>query len=734
MKSRFPACVKMLNGAPTVHVNGKPVFLAAPYLAKAPYESFASARSGVFMVFDHAFDVEPPGRVDAGRIEAQIDDLLARDPDALVIVRSFPPAPDWWLDAHPNEVMQFDLNAADYAGYAKFRDVSWGSEVWLDAVCGWYRQLCRRLHDKYEGRVIGYQFGMGSHGENNPIGSCTHDGRWFCHDFSPAMANYFRGWLKQKYGTDSKLRKAWGDPGVKLADAAVPDRLERLRTEWFTFRDPRRCQSADYYQAFAERVEQIVIRICESIKAETGGDCLAGSHLGALLDNGFHGYIYHQACINMVRRALAHPAVDMFTSPASYESRGPGGDTTSMMPTASYNLHGKLIYQDQDTRTFHLPPDHAKGFILFKLAANLQETEGELKRDIGNLLIRGHNFWWHPMVPGMYDHPGVGNCIAKLTGICRTSLHLPRGTAPGFAVIVDEESAFHQQCANRIVYAMNYFQRQRYFNRTGCAWNAYLHNDLAHPEFPRHKMYLFTNTFYHTDEEVEDIRRHLAGSGATVVWTYAPAIQSPAGLDLERSARLTGFRLKALDIEALPRVTFTNLEHPFVRNRALNINEKYNPGSREPLSFGTGPMGNDERERVCGPIIYVDDPGAEVIGELDCVQKPGFCVKQMDGWTSVYSAAPMLNQHLLRNIAAASGIHVYNRDNEVCLPGKSFLMLHAAEAGVKRFSLPAPADVYECYEGRLLGRGLTEFEDRLERFATGLYFIGDLNQFEQCRQ
>jgi hypothetical protein len=246
-------------------------------------------------------------------------------------------------------------------------------------------------------------------------------------------------------------------------------------------------------------------------------------------------------------------------------------------------------------------------------------------------------------------------------------------------------------------------------------------------------MYLFTNTFYLEDDEVEEIRNHLSGSGATVVWTYAPAIQSRDGIDLERTERLTGFRLKAIDIEALPRVTFTKLEHPYVRNRILTKNEQYTPGNREPLSFGTGPMGNDERERVVGPILYVDDPDAEILGELDCIQKPGFCVKQMDGWTSVYSAAPMLNQHLLRNIAEASGIHVYSRNGDVCLPGKSFLMLHAAEAGLKRFSLPVKADVYECYEERLIGRGLAEFEDRLDRFATGLYFIGNHEDYMRAK-
>lgn len=62
------------------------------------------------------------------------------------------------------------------------------------------------------------------------------------------------------------------------------------------------------------------------------------------MDNGFHAYLYNQTSTNRVRRALSHPDVDAFTSPASYESRDPGGDSTSRMPVGSYLLHNKLIY------------------------------------------------------------------------------------------------------------------------------------------------------------------------------------------------------------------------------------------------------------------------------------------------------------------------------------------------------------------------------------------------------
>jgi hypothetical protein len=612
-----------------------------------------------------------------------------------------------------------------------YRDASWGSEPFLDLLKSCYEQTCTRLHERYNGRFILYEFGLGSCGENNPIGACASDGRWFCSDFSTAMTGCFRCWLRARYGTDAALQAAWLMPEATLTTAVPPPRAERLRTDRFTFRDPRRAWSADYYQCFAERVETIIIDLCGAIKRATNRESLAGSHLGAVMDAGFHAYIYNQASVSMVRRALAHPDVDTFTSPASYESREPGGDSTSMMPVGSYLLHNKLIYQDQDTRTFHIPETYRKAFTLGKIAADERETVGALKRDFGHAVIRGYGLWWHAMVKGMYDHPAVGDCIARLAEIGRRSLRFPRGAASGAAFIVDEESVFHQQNANRLFYPMLYSQRQQQWGRSGIPWNLFLHNDLADPRFPDHKLYYFLNTFYLTDAEIAAIERRVKRNGAVVVWSYAPGIQSPAGIDLARVERLTGFKLKSLDVEALPRVTLTALQHPYIRLDAGAGGDSYLSGARPPGYIGAGPLGNDDRAGIFGPLITVDDPEAEVLGELDPVQAPGFCVKHFADWTSVFVSAPMLNAFILRNIARESGVHVYADQNDVVLPGRSFLTLHAREAGEKLVRLPEPTDVYECYDGRLIGRQVTEFRDTLGKYDTGFYFLGSADEWNR---
>jgi len=733
MTTKYRSRLENLNGAPTIFVNDKPIFLSAPYLAKAPYETFAKVGSGLYMLNDHHFGVNPDGSVDTDTVEKQIVELLEKEPGAFVLVRSFPPVPRWWLDAHPEEVRQFDIPVtdADISEADHYRDVSYASDLWVKDVCGWYAKWCGYFHKRFGGQVIGYQFGAGAHGENGASGAPANDDRWFCYDFSPVMLRYFRGYLQKKYVTNEALQKAWSQPDVTFATAQIPDRIERLRTEWFTFRDPLRAQTADYYTAYAARVQDNTLAICQAIKDATNGECLAGSHLGGIMDNGFHGAMLHQLGAQLVHKALQSPAIDLFTTPASYIGREPGGDTNPMTPAGSLALHGKLLFQDQDTRTSVLPPGGRKAFILSNIAADVDESTHILKRDFGHMLIGGYGCWWHPMVRGMYDHPKIEDCLRRFSEIGKASLHLPRGVADNSAaMIADEHSAAYQQCTNRLFYSILYHQRQFYWNRSGIPWNVFLHDDLGHPNLPQHKLYYFLNTFFLTDTEMEVIQRKLRGSGATAIWTYAPGIQSPAGLSLERASRLTGFRLKAVDVEALPLVTITNRTHPYVTGMEIVVQDRYAAGEQIPVSFGTGTMGSDDRERGIGPVIYVDDPDATVLGEVSCLRQPGFCVKEMDGWTSVYSAAPMLNQYLLRNIARAAGLHVWSTGDDIVFPGKSFVMIHAKEPGEKTIKLPYATDVYECYDGRVAGKNLTEIKESMERFATSLYFLGSKEQYE----
>src|SRR5690554_8231195 len=108
------AGIERVHGQPCLVVNGRPYFLQAPFLFKAPYESFAAARTGIYMVSDPPIPMGPDGRVDLTDIEREADAVLAREPEALLVLRTCLRAPDWWMDVHPEDVVRFDRDLTQY--------------------------------------------------------------------------------------------------------------------------------------------------------------------------------------------------------------------------------------------------------------------------------------------------------------------------------------------------------------------------------------------------------------------------------------------------------------------------------------------------------------------------------------------------------------------------------------------------------------------------------------------
>src|ERR1700722_6357861 len=94
--------------------------------------------------------------------------------------------------------------------------------------------IVTHLEEKFGDHVAGY----------HPVGQNT--GEWFYEDtwkhplsgYSPSDLAAWRLWLKQRYGSDEALRKAWSDPAVSLEAAAAPTAAQRHAAPAGVFRDP----------------------------------------------------------------------------------------------------------------------------------------------------------------------------------------------------------------------------------------------------------------------------------------------------------------------------------------------------------------------------------------------------------------------------------------------------------------------------------------------------------------
>jgi hypothetical protein len=548
------------------------------------------------------------------------------------------------------------------------------------------------------------------------------------------MLAYFRGRLREYYAGDvDELRRCWSDPDVTFETAMPPDRTERLRTDWFVFRSPVRRRTADFYRVFSECVEDCVIAWAEAVKRATDGEALFGAPLASVLDHGLYHTLQGHLRKNSFARAAASPHVDMLESPASYSLRDLGrGDTTAMVPVGSLRLAGKIWLRDFDTRTSLTahPDGKRRVYALWRTPDDPWQDVQILKRDTAYSLLKGGSFWWHEIDHNMYRLPEHVRTVKRLHAVGRGIVHADRSLVPGLGVFVDPESGLHQAGSNRLAYAMNYEARRLHWTHSGMACETFLADDAAHTDMPPHPLVMVTSGFCLTDRQVDALVALARRSNGTIVWLMAPGLQTPRGFDLDRVSRITGFRIRAADVEGLPRVTMVPGRHPWSRVTW--------PEERPANSFGGGLLDADDMGgRGVGPLFYADLPrerNAEVLGLLDVLGEPGLVTRRRKGYTSVYCSAPYVHNALLRRIGRDSGAHIYVDNDDAIHAARELLLVNARRAGPRTFRWPRKAQVVvDLYTGRTVAENTQSWTARLKKYETRFYYAGTTARFEQVR-
>lgn len=95
-------------------------------------------------------------------------------------------------------------------------------------------------------------------------------------------------------------------------------------------------------------------------------------------------------------------------------------------------------------------------------------------------------------------------------------------------------------------------------------------------------------------------------------------------------------------------------------------------------------------------------------------------VRDPEGWCRMDFTRPP-EPAKLRAALAEAGAHIWLDSDDFVLPGRGYLMVHAATAGEKRLVLPKSCDVVEVF-GAVPGRkGITTFTDRMYKGETRVY-------------
>jgi hypothetical protein len=124
--------------------------------------------------------------------------------------------------------------------------------------------------------------------------------------------------------------------------------------------------------------------------------------------------------------------------------------------------------------------------------------------------------------------------------------------------------------------------------------------------------------------------------------------------------------------------------------------------------------------------FVVDDPAAEPLAVLaDAPQTVVAARRTVAGAVSVYTAALPLPAAVLKPLAAAAGVHIYDADpRHLLFAGPHTLTVGAdAAGGPATIRLPRPATVTDLFTGQTVCAGAAEFALQLRPAEVRLFGI-----------
>ncbi len=724
--------VRIHNNVPALYINGELTsqMLGAPYrLGESHFKDFLDAGIMIYNIYLR-FDWTGPEEYDFSRIDEKMDLYLSIEPDALFIPRILLTPGRWWCEKFPDEItMRDDGSPAGMFGYPCHPSLA--SEIYRDLSYKAMKAFIEHVETNYGDNILGYQPGNGFGGEwlmfnsfwearpNRPAPD-----KFGVEDYSPPARKAFRNWLKDKYVTVDALQDAWNDDEVNFENAEPPDEVQRYSSNHGIFFDPAKGrQVPDYFSFFNDITAEVLIENCKWVKELTNNRKIVGSFYGYLWCNFPNLSVNHTGHLGF-EKVLNSPYVDFIASPYTYDNKQIGGPNNSQTLPENCLLHGKLYFNEVDTET-HLHQRQWRWGNSLNNPTNWEEAKALLVRDYGYAMTKGLGMWWTDLHGGNFHDLKITQLFKKLRDVDKRYLDADKTSTADIAIILDEETFKYFGDGEPLFNALLTAQKQWQLSLIGTPWEPYLLTDIGNPELRDFKVYLFLNTFHVSPEQKEQIHEKLKRNNATAIWVYAPGYIRDEKLSADAMSELTGIDMAADMSAGELRVEISDYTHAythalpegFVYGTDVDVDniirwydhQIYLKDPRDPK------LERDLPGFRIAPRFYSVDENADVLGMLAEVDKPGLVVKkQEEGWTSIYSSAPIIPASLLRNIIRESGGHIYSNGDDIVYANMSSLCIYSPEGGERIISLPGQMLAIDLLENRVIANNRDELVLNLE--------------------
>ncbi len=657
--SEYPGRIEQVNGTPTLHINGKPVYASALrwglgwgssdklFFAKdfGPARQFGEAGTPVVLLaMDSGW--KGPGLYDYQAIDRAIDKVFSDSPDTWLIPSIHLEYARWYSSRHPDEAFTVkeknELTKLGGSIIASFNSKRFENDA-REALTRFVAHMAER---GYSSRIIGYQINYGAtaewrywdQGKNRP-------------DWNPEAVAAWREYARDKYRTIDRLNTSWKTSYPDFAAIEPPEGTFRGVYRAGYLRDPAQdCQVADYADFVMASICHLMQSFSAHIKQLTNGKALVGM------------YNFNQ-----------HPSlgkagtVDFTVSSTFYPDRAANGTALSQTLGLEYlRRTGVLYWHDADMRTY-LWPDERWG-----VARNVYESAMTMRREFLSMLINGAGNAWLNLHyhRNVYDNPNLMNTAMELEAVASTAVSAMQydlSSSAEIAVVYDR-TRFPAFWGNSAMY--------NNFTRIGAAVDFFPADRLELIDPQQYKLIILVSCPLISDAGLKHLEL-LKGGNRTILFLYANGMETDQGLRMEAVENLNGFKHKQLP--------------DFDRSVQITGDWQKDFGTDIPaLGKMTGPA-NAFR------LTVAPREGDEVIGISPADREVLFARHRYPEWTSYYFHNYQMHARIMRQIARQAGVTVnFPYDDAYFQRNKYFWLVNSA-AGERELTVGNHRSVYDVF-------------------------------------
>ena len=681
-----------------------PVLLLPIHAAVPTFDSqifrFGEAGVRIFeprIIFDDLPYDKATEKYDFTGADIEMSRILHLVPEAYLVIQLHFRRMEPLLKKYPDEVTGYATGAPEGIAIDEWQGrplrMSLASQIYRDELVKLIDQAAEFIKSKpWAKRVAGFRISAGLYEEWAYFGMYKD-----MPDTGKPMTSAFRRFLKERYGTDAALQKAWHNDKVTLADALPPDHAQRLPMHGYLRDSNSRDRMAwDFYECLALERDKTLLSLARAVKRN-----FPTRLCGAYYDYPF-GTHPPECGMNDPDRILSSPDIDFLSRPYPYMAKtrhaGGNGLPTYLMPV--YHRYKKLPITEADIRTHKVHashPDEGPARIL----QSPEETVAVVRRDLGNMIAYGsgiqffevHTFYWYSQLP--FDTPEVLANIKRGIEIWKKIYaNPPKIPAGDVALVLDMAEKTHHGypsgVENELMGLALWGENIDSLSYSGHSFDFWTAKEFLANK-PKYPVVIMNSAFSSDPANSRAWRKLLDRPGVTTIWNYAPGLVTAEGFSDAAMEELTGIRLRA----------------QYDKKRILKLAMTTGDGIQ--LYVRTG---DRSQAHYDSPRVYADDPAAEIWGRYTDDNRPAMVRKKLPGGgVSIFTGVPICDSEVWAGILKEHGSLAY-APPETYIYANSRIINIALKAGDRKvIMLPYKAKlVTELFSGRELGRNCDRVE------------------------